>query len=96
MLEVKTVIAAQRYAPCRDEGGEWFVVDQERDDRTVLHCADADGAAMIAALMNGDIAALADVSEETLARCRELLVDALRLLKPRGRPSVGAGDFPLL
>ncbi len=94
MLEVKTIFTTQRYAPCRGEAGEWFVVDREHDDQRVLHCPDADGAALIAALMNGDVAALADVSQETLARCREILVDALGLLKPCGRPSVGVEPFP--
>ena len=94
MLEGKTDFAAGRFSPFRSARGDWFVVDQDRDDRRVFPCPDADGAVLIAALMNGDIAALAGVTEETLARCREILLDMFRSPKRCGLPSVGAEAFP--
>lgn len=96
MVEVKALPAVARYAPCRSEGGEWRVVDQASDHRTVLSCPDAPGAALIAALMNGDVAALAHVTPETMARCRAALGEAMRLLRPNGRPLVGLEMFPRL
>lgn len=65
-----------------------------RCDQTLVRCPDADGAALIAALMNGDLAVLANASPETLARCRGAIGEVLRVLRPYGRPSVGAAAFP--
>ncbi|RBP12255.1 hypothetical protein DFR50_11484 [Roseiarcus fermentans] len=94
MPDVKSAFAALRYLPCRTEGGEWLVVDQKRGDRAVLSCPDAGGAAVIAALMNGDLATLAGMAPEALASGRATLSDAL--LHPCGRPPICDATFPRL
>lgn len=96
MLEVDTDVVIARYAPCRSGDNGWAVVDQERADQTVLDCPDAAGAALIAGLMNGDLAALAAASPETLASCLAALAPMLRGLRPHGRPLIGVGAFPRL
>ena len=83
-----------RYAASLDACGEWVVIDQERNDRTVASCSEAGGAELIAALMNGDLAVLSRADAETLAYCRSAIGGALRPLRPRGRPAVGVGLFP--
>jgi len=83
-----------RYFASPDDGGGWVVIDQERNDRTVASCAEASGAELIAALMNGDLAALAMASAETMAYCKSAIGGALQPLRPRGRPAVGASLFP--
>jgi len=83
-----------RYSASPDADGAWIVIDQEQDDRAVASCAEAGGAELIAALMNGDLDVLAKASTETLAYCHSTIDCALRPLRPRGRPAVGAGLFP--
>ena len=59
---VETMImmtGALRYSANPGAGGEWDVVDQDRNDETVARCSDAHGAKLIAALMNGDVSQLA-------------------------------------
>lgn len=56
-----------------------------------MHCCDARGAALIAALMNGDLDALAGADRQSLAICHDAIGGALRLSKPNAKPSVGSG-----
>lgn len=79
-----------RYSTCRDAGGDWVVVDQDRNHEAVMHCCDAQGAALIAALMNGDLDALAGADWQSLAICHNAIGGALRLRRPNARPSVGS------
>jgi hypothetical protein len=83
-----------RYSASPDADGGWVVIDQEREDRAVANCAEASGAALVAALMNGDLAILAKASAEALAYCHSAVDCALRPLRPRGRPAVGMALFP--
>jgi hypothetical protein len=82
-----------RYSTCRGTGDNWLVVDQDRNQQAVAHCCDAQGAALIAALMNGDLDALACADGQSLALCHSVIGGVLRLPKPNGRPLVGAGAF---
>ena len=82
-----------RYSTCPGAGGDWVVVDQDRNHEAVMHCCDAQGAALIAALMNGDLDALAGADRKSLAICHGAIGGALRLPKPNVRPSVGYGPF---
>jgi len=93
MTGVKDVSSVGRFSTCRAAAGDWMVVDQHRNDVTVAHCEDANGAELIAALMNGDLTALADASADALAHCRKTLGGALQQPKPRGRPAVGRASF---
>ena len=83
-----------RYLTCPGKGGEWMVVDQTCNARAVASCNDAEGAELMAALMNGDLSALASASPEALTRCRRAMGDLLRVMRPRGRPAVGRDAFP--
>ena len=96
----KSVLVASRYAPRRGEGGEWSVVDRQRSGRAVVTRLDAPAAALVAGLMNGDLAALARVNPETLASCRAALDEALRappahrqpaFIEPGAHPATSAG-----
>ncbi len=78
-----------RYYACLGAGGDWVVVDQDRNQQAIMHCGDAQGAALIAALMNGDLDALAGADGGSLAICHDVIGGALRLPKPNARPSVG-------
>ena len=69
------------------------MVDKDRNREAVIHCCDAEGASVIAALMNGDLGALAGASTQALAVCHDAIGGALRLPKPSARPSVGRGPF---
>ena len=80
-----------RYLTCPGVGGDWVVVDQDRNQEAVMHCCDAGGAALIAALMNGDLDALAGADRQSLATCHDAIGGALRLPKPNAKPSVGSG-----
>ena len=66
------------------------------DAAAVASCGDKTGAALLAALMNGDLAVLADASPETLARCRSALRSSRRNLRARARPAIGTSGFPQL
>jgi len=81
---------------CPGEGGEWVVVDRSRDAAAIASCRDQTGAALLAALMNGDLSALAGASPETLAQCRSALLGARRGPRAKARPSVGISAFPQL
>lgn len=83
-----------RFSTCRAESGEWTVVSQTRDNTIVLHSSDGNGANLIAALMNGDLATLATASAETFAHCYDTVRRMLGALRPRGRPAVGSEVFP--
>ena len=82
-----------RFSACWAESGEWIVVDGACNDAVTAHCRDGDGAEVIAGLMNGDLAPLASAGAETLAQCYSAMRSALRILKPLGRPAVGAEAF---
>ena len=94
MLGLTTQPAADRYFLRENAKGEWVILDQQRDGGIVLRCADAEGAEAIAALMNGDLAALARVSPEAVASCQAIIGVVLRVLRPRGRPAIGEEAFP--
>ena len=85
-----------RFWTCPGEGGDWVVVDTNRNAREVASCADPQGAELIAALMNGDLTALATASPDALTCCRRAIGDILRVLEPNGRPAVGTDSFPQL
>ncbi len=86
---------AVRYSARVDAERGWIVVDA--GGKPALGCcADAGGAELAAALMNGDLAALARASPETLAQCRATLGDMLRGPRLRGRPAVGEARYPLV
>jgi hypothetical protein len=71
-------------------------VDQTRDAAAVASCRDKTGAALLAALMNGDLGVLADASPETLSRCRTALRSSRRYVKAHAWPGIGTGGFPQL
>ncbi len=73
-----------------------MVVDKTRDAAAVASCRDKTGAALLAALMNGDLAVLAEASPETLSRCRSALRRSRRDLKAHAWPAIGTGRFPQL
>ena len=83
-----------RFSTCPGEGGKWMVVDRTCSARAVASCGDAAGAELIAALMNGDLAALANASPEAVTLCRKAMSDLLRVMRPHGRPAVGKNAFP--
>ncbi len=85
-----------RFSTCPGAGGNWAVVDGACNARTVVSCRDAEGAELIAALMNGDLATLASASPDAVARCRQAICGVLRVMRPRGRPAVGTGALPQL
>ena len=91
--DLKTLSSFLRYSACQGAGGDWVVVDQDRDHQAVIHCCDAEGAAAIAALMNGDLDVLASASTRALAVCHGAIGGALRLPKPSARPFVGCVPF---
>ena len=82
-----------RYLTCPGVGGDWVVVDQDRNHEAVMRCGDAQGAALIAALMNGDLDTLAGASTEAVAVCHDAIGGALPLLTPNASPFVGSGPF---
>jgi len=93
---VETMImmtGALRYSANPGAGGEWDVVDQDRNDETVARCSDAHGAKLIAALMNGDVSQLASASPEALALCHVAIGRALRVRMSYGRPAVAGEAF---
>ncbi len=86
------MLRVSRFSTQRVESGEWAVT---ADNQTVVaHSSDGDGAELIAALMNGDLVALGNANAETLAHCYRAIQGALRVLRPRGLPSVGWKAFP--
>ena len=85
-----------KYLPSPGRGGEWEVVDQTRAATAVVSCSNRAGAALLAALMNGDLAVLADASPETLSRCRSALRGSRRDLGASAWPAVGTGGYPQL
>ena len=85
-----------RYLSCPSEGGEWVVVDRTRDAAAVASCRDKAGAALLAALMNGDLGVLAEATPETLSRCRSALRGSRSHLKAYAWPAIGTGGFPQL
>jgi len=86
----KEPMGLARFSICQASSGDWVVVDQGRNDVTVASCADAIGAELIAALMNGDLTALAEASAEAVSRCHKAIGGALRVPRQRARPAVGA------
>ena len=69
-------------------------MDWAREGAIVAHSSDGNGAELIAALMNGDLATLGTASVERLAHCYGAIRGALRVLGPRGRPAAGSEAFP--
>src|SRR5208282_1828090 len=88
------MLTVLRFPACLVEGGQWVVVDQTRDDATIPYFSDATCAELTGALMNGELAALAYASNETLARCHNAIRGVLRSFRPRSLPAVGSGSFP--
>jgi hypothetical protein len=83
-----------RFLTCWVESGEWFVMDQTRDD-IVMHLRDGKEAELIAALMNGDLAKLATANPETLANCYKTVRRLLHVPRERHRPEVASEAFSL-
>ncbi|MGO9423628.1 hypothetical protein [Roseiarcus sp.] len=73
-------------------GDCYWIVD---DDVELIACNHLDAARLIAALMNGDLCAVANVSDGAVTDCRRTLTDALQPLKGFGRPALEAA-FPEL
>jgi len=65
------------------------------DDSELMACCQLEHARLIAALMNGDIGALAKASSDDAANCSRFLHAALQPLRRVGRPAL-ALSFPLL
>lgn len=86
------MLRVSQFSAQRVESGEWAVMADNQ--RVVAHSSNGDGAELIAALMNGDLAALGNANAETLAHCYSAIQGALRVLRPQGRPAVGSEAFP--
>jgi hypothetical protein len=78
----KTSYEDVRYST-RREGDVWVVVDEERDDQIAARCSQAAEAELIAALMNGDMTALANASAETAQRSYSAIGGALLVVSQR-------------
>lgn len=70
----------------------FWVVDKDRD---LIACEGFEAARLIAALMNGDLGAVANGTESDAADCVRMLADALEPLRRVGRPAL-ASALPLL
>jgi len=71
--------------------GHW-VVDS---DSELVACADFEAARLVAALMNGELAALAAVASDAADACLESVLEIFRPLRREGRP-MAAFPIPLL
>jgi hypothetical protein len=70
----------------------YWVVD---GDSELVACTDFEAARLVAALMNGDVAALAAVASAAADACLESVLETFRPLRRDGRPMV-ACPIPLL
>ncbi|RBP08608.1 hypothetical protein DFR50_12590 [Roseiarcus fermentans] len=65
----------------------YWVVDS---DRALVGCSDLDAARLIAALMNGDLEALAAGANPAVDACLGAILDMFRPLRRAGRPMLDA------